>query len=261
MYHRQIYKHALSTRILNDPRQKRYVASRDLRDLFSLTDTHHAGGTETNSIFRGIGEQVTAADVREAEPDEADAGGEAAGERAAQRAAKPAPAHADAADGGDAGGGDDAGILRELFSGSGLHPALNHSAIEGASDPAKLDAEQQAARVAERAAAALRASRAAVRAEPVHMCGLARPLPLPKPAVALRAAGTVDLSVPAHVDRRGRVARATRAPRGVLAMHGAPQQRRRPGLRALHSRPRDLEVLHRAVQQASHQALQRRRHR
>jgi hypothetical protein len=65
---------------------------------------------------------------------------------------------------------DDSTILRELFSGQGLHSALNHSAIEDASDPAKLDVERQAAKVAQRAAAALRASREAVRKEPVHMC-------------------------------------------------------------------------------------------
>lgn len=43
VYHRQIYKHALSTRVLSDPRQRRFVSSAGVRDLFTLSDKHSEG--------------------------------------------------------------------------------------------------------------------------------------------------------------------------------------------------------------------------
>ena len=51
MYHRQIFKTALSNKILQDPRQRRLFSQRDLCDLFSL-------GTDTGSV-RGGGDGVT----------------------------------------------------------------------------------------------------------------------------------------------------------------------------------------------------------
>jgi DNA excision repair protein ERCC-6 len=206
VYHRQIYKHALSTRILNDPRQKRYVASRDLRDLFSLSDRQHGNSSETGRIFRGVSHQVTAGDLAsDSDADEPMAHAAAAAAHDVvlgngdNGAAVPAPlvdaAPAEASseqrqsqrpgarakrrrtDGADAaqesqrdGEADDATILKELFGGEGLHSALNHSAIELSSDPAKRDVEQHASKVAERAVEALRASRAAVRREAVSTC-------------------------------------------------------------------------------------------
>ena len=73
-----------------------------------------------------------------------------------------------ARDGDGAEGGDDTAILRDLFGGGGLHSALNRTAIELSSDPAKRDIEQHASKIAERAVEALRASRAAVRSEAMH---------------------------------------------------------------------------------------------
>jgi hypothetical protein len=49
VYHRQIYKHALATRVLSDPRQRRYVASAGVRDLFVLSDRHAAGAPSSSS--------------------------------------------------------------------------------------------------------------------------------------------------------------------------------------------------------------------
>lgn len=43
VYHRQIYKHALSTRVLSDPRQRRFVSSAGVRDLFTLSDKRSEG--------------------------------------------------------------------------------------------------------------------------------------------------------------------------------------------------------------------------
>lgn len=58
VYHRQIYKHALSTRVLSDPRQKRYVAQSGLRELFTLTDKRAAGDTETGRLWQQLGADV-----------------------------------------------------------------------------------------------------------------------------------------------------------------------------------------------------------
>jgi DNA excision repair protein ERCC-6 len=207
VYHRQIYKHALSTRILNDPRQKRYVASRDVRDLFSLSDRQHGNSSETGRIFKGVSAQVTAADVADSDSADVEPAGVAGGEvnaagagaaaaddadaaqasaRAGKRngqtkeagrrskrngAATPAqtPPGAEVGAAGEAGG-DDTLILRELFGGDGLHSALNHAAIEASSDPARRGVEENAAKVAARAIAALRESRAAVRRQAVSTC-------------------------------------------------------------------------------------------
>ncbi|BDA48603.1 probable DNA excision repair protein ERCC-6 [Coccomyxa sp. Obi] len=63
---------------------------------------------------------------------------------------------------------DDAKILRDLFEGTGVMSALDHSKIEGANNPEALNIDAQAARIARRAAAALRQSRAALMTAPVN---------------------------------------------------------------------------------------------
>lgn len=64
-------------------------------------------------------------------------------------------------------------MLRELFEGAGVASALDHARIEAANDPEALQRDQAAARVARRAADALRRSRAAceVRREPWNTVG------------------------------------------------------------------------------------------
>ena len=56
-------------------------------------------------------------------------------------------------------GHDNAKILRDLFEGTGVLSALDHSKIEGANDPEARAVDYQASRVARRAAEALRLSR------------------------------------------------------------------------------------------------------
>jgi DNA excision repair protein ERCC-6 len=61
IYHRQIFKTALSNRVLQDPRQRRLFSQSDLRDLFSLkadTGSLRSGGdgsTDTARYTQGIG--------------------------------------------------------------------------------------------------------------------------------------------------------------------------------------------------------------
>ena len=69
--------------------------------------------------------------------------------------------------------GDDAKILRDLFEGTGVMSALDHTKIEGANDPQMVAAEAEAAQVARRAAEALRRSRQACQVQPPscrHQC-------------------------------------------------------------------------------------------
>ena len=58
VYHRQIYKHFLTNKILKNPQQRRFFRARDLKDLFTLTDEESAGLTETSNLFGQISEQV-----------------------------------------------------------------------------------------------------------------------------------------------------------------------------------------------------------
>lgn len=61
IYHRQIFKTALSNSVLQDPRQRRLFSQRDLKDLFTLkadTGSLRGGGdgvTETSAATRGVG--------------------------------------------------------------------------------------------------------------------------------------------------------------------------------------------------------------
>lgn len=78
IYHRQIFKTAMSNRVLQDPRQRRLFSQRDLRDLFTLkadTGSVRAGGdgsTETATYTQGIGVVDPDADIGRENEDDAD---------------------------------------------------------------------------------------------------------------------------------------------------------------------------------------------
>lgn len=61
IYQRQIFKTALTNKVLQDPRQRRLFSQRDLKDLFTLkadTGSVRSGGdglTETGAVTRGVG--------------------------------------------------------------------------------------------------------------------------------------------------------------------------------------------------------------
>jgi DNA excision repair protein ERCC-6 len=69
IYKRQIFKTALSNKVLQDPRQRRLFSQNDLRDLFSLapdTGSLGSGGdgiTETSKVTKGIGVVDVVADL------------------------------------------------------------------------------------------------------------------------------------------------------------------------------------------------------
>lgn len=58
VYHRQIYKHFLTNKILRNPQQRRFFKARDMRDLFTLQDDGEGGSTETSNIFSQLSGDV-----------------------------------------------------------------------------------------------------------------------------------------------------------------------------------------------------------
>ncbi|KAK9811155.1 hypothetical protein WJX73_007203 [Symbiochloris irregularis] len=177
VYHRQIYKQFLTNKVLSDPRQKRFFKSKDMRDLFTL-GSQYEDAPETAAIFAGLDSEVALDPARLARPASASAAAAAAAAAAASGSADEAGLDAAVDDdeedqlaagpSGEPTDGD-AGILRDLFEGTGIMGALDHSKIEGANDPGARSADLEAARVAKRAADALRKSRAARQADAVNV--------------------------------------------------------------------------------------------
>lgn len=198
VYHRQVYKQFLTDRVLRDPRQKRFFKARDLSDLFTLGD-EYAYGTETAEIFAGLDTAIQAdADgdraavlsnggasgngesrrapgqgALEGSPSDRDdydssGGGEPSQTRRRASTNVNAPDEEVAADHEGGSGSGEVNILRDLLDGTGVHAALDHSKIEGAHDPERRTAQKEAAKIAQRAAEALRQSRLQVQQAPLN---------------------------------------------------------------------------------------------
>lgn len=69
VYHRQIYKHFLTNKILKNPQQKRFFKARDMKDLFTLNVDGETGSTETSTIFSQISEEVNIVGTQEDKQD------------------------------------------------------------------------------------------------------------------------------------------------------------------------------------------------
>uniref|UniRef100_A0A061RWX5 DNA excision repair protein ERCC-6 n=2 Tax=Tetraselmis sp. GSL018 TaxID=582737 RepID=A0A061RWX5_9CHLO len=170
VYHRQIYKQFLTNKVLSDPKQKRYFTAKHIRDLFTLEEAA-SSRTETERIFEGLrrGDDP----LEDSLPlGRRGAGGGTTGRAAEDALGRPLNPSGSStsldpersADGGPETGGTsedvaDNKILKDLMEGSGLRSALDHIKIEGATEQDKTVIEQEASRVAEQAARALRESR------------------------------------------------------------------------------------------------------
>lgn len=115
VYHRQIYKHFLTNKVLKNPQQRRFFKARDMKDLFTLQDDDKNGSTETSNIFGQLSE-----DVNIGAPD-----GEERGEGSSAL-----PTSAEAEPSVDGNGKSDlrsdqadeeSNILKSLFDGQGVH--------------------------------------------------------------------------------------------------------------------------------------------
>ncbi|TVT98157.1 hypothetical protein EJB05_56533, partial [Eragrostis curvula] len=155
VYHRQIYKHFLTNKVLKNPQQKRFFKARDMKDLFTLQDDNVSGSTETSNIFSQLSEDVNIGVLNEGQQDHV---------RVAS--ALPATSEAEPSSGGNGSvvqnsdqADEESNILKSLFDAQGIHSAINHDAIMNANDDQKLRLEAEASQVAQRAAEALRQSR------------------------------------------------------------------------------------------------------
>lgn len=167
VYHRQIYKHFLTNKILKNPQQRRFFRARDMKDLFTLNDDGEGGSTETSDIFSQLSEDVNVVGTKKEKlkkhkknkgiaqhADVAIVDNENNSEiRALRREEK------EKADCSDGEVDEETNILKSLFDANGIHSAMNHDVIMNAHDGEKMRLEEQASQVAQRAAEALRQSR------------------------------------------------------------------------------------------------------
>ncbi|XP_004289961.1 PREDICTED: DNA excision repair protein ERCC-6-like [Fragaria vesca subsp. vesca] len=166
VYHRQIYKHFLTNKILKNPQQRRFFKARDMKDLFILNEEGDSGATETANLFGQLSED---ANVVSAQKDDHS-------KRKSKKVTVPcADAYAgkgknseietsrtNGKEKDDHSEGDvdeETNILKCLFDTQGIHSAMNHDVIMNAHDEEKMRLEEQASQVAQRAAEALRLSR------------------------------------------------------------------------------------------------------
>ncbi|XP_027094820.2 protein CHROMATIN REMODELING 8-like [Coffea arabica] len=160
VYHRQIYKHFLTSKILNNPQQRRFFRSRDMKDLFTLNDDEKDGSTETSNIFSQLSEAINVVGVHDDNQNKlslTESAPSAASDKRngsdTENKGKEMDDHSD----GEVD--EERNILRSLFDAHGIHSAMNHDALMNAHDEEKMKLEEQASQVAQRAAEALRQSR------------------------------------------------------------------------------------------------------
>uniref|UniRef100_A0A2N9H2X4 Helicase C-terminal domain-containing protein n=1 Tax=Fagus sylvatica TaxID=28930 RepID=A0A2N9H2X4_FAGSY len=166
VYHRQIYKHFLTNKILKNPQQRRFFKARDMKDLFILNDNGESGSTETSNIFSQVSENVNVVgsqkDNQNNHKPPKVAAYHADGVAAENGNTSIAPSRRKGKEKADHSGGDadeETHILRSLFDANGIHSVMNHDVIMNAHDEEKMKLEEQASQVAQRAAEALRQSR------------------------------------------------------------------------------------------------------
>ncbi|KAI9022541.1 SNF2 family N-terminal domain-containing protein [Hyaloraphidium curvatum] len=164
IYHRQIFKQFLTNKILKDPKQRRFFKSNDLHDLFTLAP-ETKGQTETGGIFadmdmdvevklgkkRSRRERLDIENVASVRPYQPDGAAEDDNDDSVADAPRGRSTFAE---------DDDRQILESLFQRkNGVHSALKHDAIMDADNPEVSIVDKEAARIANRAIAALKKSR------------------------------------------------------------------------------------------------------
>ncbi|KAK9095398.1 hypothetical protein Scep_026867 [Stephania cephalantha] len=166
VYHRQIYKHFLTNKILKNPQQRRFFKARDLKDLFALQDDLEGGSTETSNIFGQLSGEMSVIEAHKngedkqkslsaaaKSPNISDAGCANDNNTALRQSGSNGKEETDCK------GDEETDILKSLFDAHGIHSAINHDMIMDAHSEEKMRLEEQASQVAQRAAEALRKSR------------------------------------------------------------------------------------------------------
>jgi len=131
VYHRQIYKHFLTNKILKNPQQKRFFKARDMKDLFTLHEDGEDGSTETSSIFSQLPDNVNVVGAQKNEKHEQKSGSgsalfaDSADEKPSKSEIETPGRNGSSVEMGQAGGTDvDTGILKSLFDAHGIHVSL-----------------------------------------------------------------------------------------------------------------------------------------
>ncbi|XP_071713943.1 protein CHROMATIN REMODELING 8 [Rutidosis leptorrhynchoides] len=160
VYHRQIYKHFLTNKILKNPQQRRFFKARDMKDLFILNDDRDNGSTETSNLFSQLSEDVNIVaphvNNQNGLTGQAFVKDDNSATRNRKSSKKKEKEKIDDSNGDE---GDETNILKSLFDAQGIHSAVNHDLIMNANDEEKMKLDEQASQVARRAAEALRQSR------------------------------------------------------------------------------------------------------
>lgn len=154
VYHRQIYKHFLTNKILKNPQQRRFFKARDMKDLFTLNDDSEM---ETSNIFSQISGEINLIGAHN--DSNQDHKQKSRTKTAAKELEMPKTKGKEKADKREEEVDEETNILRSLFDAQGIHSALNHDIIMNAHDEEKMRLEEHASQVAQRAAEALRQSR------------------------------------------------------------------------------------------------------
>ncbi|KAL8224966.1 hypothetical protein R6Q57_017523 [Mikania cordata] len=159
VYHRQIYKHFLTNKILKNPQQKRFFKARDMKDLFRLNDDRDNDSTETSNIFSQLSQDVNIVASNASNQGLNGAASKIVKNEDPARAMKKSPKKKEKINDSNEGEGEETNILRSLFDAQGIHSAVNHDLIINANDEEKVKLDEQASQIAHRAAEALRQSR------------------------------------------------------------------------------------------------------
>ncbi|XP_044503023.1 protein CHROMATIN REMODELING 8-like isoform X2 [Mangifera indica] len=168
VYHRQIYKHFLTNKILKNPQQRRFFKARDMKDLFTLNDDGDGGSTETSNIFSQLSEDVNLVGAEKEKKLDKQKFKNAAATNAydttddKENSLETGSFKREGKEKADNNNGEvneETNILKSLFDAQGIHSAVNHDVIMNAHDEEKLRLQEQALQVAQRAAEALRQSR------------------------------------------------------------------------------------------------------
>ncbi|GMF25810.1 unnamed protein product [Phytophthora lilii] len=150
IYHRQIFKQYLTSKVLHDAKRKRCFNKHSLRDLFVLADEKEEedGVAETNELFVA-GNVERPAELEDGEEEEAD--------RTNNLQSEGSDSNGDA--------GDNDVVLKKLFDGGDVRGVFDHSAVEsdGVQNQEADLVEMEATKIAQGAVSALRASGALVR--------------------------------------------------------------------------------------------------
>lgn len=166
VYHRQIYKHFLTNKILKNPRQRRFFKSRDMRDLFTLQDDLGQDKTETSSIFSELAGEIKLDDQYEhhmqavssvpVEDENTSTRSKRDGGRGKDMSRSKGKEKVEPKE--EASNKDESDMLKVLLV-NGIHSAMDHDAILDINDDEKMKLDDEASLVAQRAAEALRQSR------------------------------------------------------------------------------------------------------